>query len=69
VTGDDDAGRRVYYSLHLFHHSARRWEELGDHEKEYYISISKGIQAAAERLADKIDKEVYSQLVDQEHWT
>lgn len=66
---EDELGAwRVYLSLNPYNND-KEWEELDKENQSYYLQVYEEVKVAAQQLSDRIDKEVYSKLVDQEHWT
>lgn len=72
MTEEELGAWRIYVRLEEFGNAStlkESWHDLSYEEQQYYIRMYNNIQIAAQRLASDIDKQVFSKLVDQEHWT
>lgn len=68
MTEDELGAWRVYVSLNPYNND-KEWEELDKENQSFYLKVYDEVKVAAQQLSDRIEKEVYSKLVDQEHWT
>lgn len=68
MTEDELGAWRVYLSLNPYNND-KEWEELDKENQSFYLKVYDEVKVAAQQLSDRIEKEVYSKLVDQEHWT
>ena len=68
MTEDELGAWKVYLRLNMGSPS-KKWEELEEWDRQWYLDFYSEIKAAAQRLSDRVEKEVYSKLVDQELWT
>ena len=68
MTEDELGAWRGYLSLNPYNND-KEWEELDKENQSYYLQVYEEVKVAAQQLSDRIDKEVYSKLVDQEYWT
>lgn len=66
MTEDELGAWRVYLRLNMGSPS-KKWEGLDKENQSYYLQVYDEVKVAAQQLSDRIEKEVYSKLVDQEY--
>lgn len=70
MSKDEEGTIRLYTKMNnAFGDPKDSWDRLDEDHKDWYRTFYKAIQESAQELSDRIDKEVYSKLVDQENWT
>lgn len=70
LTEEEEAAWRLYLKLQPIEPSpVRPWGFLDKDSQRFYLNLWRHIKAAADKLATTVEKEVYSKLVNQEHWT